>query len=220
MEIIKVAMVDDHKIVRDGIRAMFMADNSIQVVAEAGDAEAMLKLLYHVQPHILILDINLPDMDGNIMAMEVKQKYPDIKVLMLSASGDEGTVLCALKAGVKGYLTKECDADEFLEAVHTIAGGDEYFGDKVSRIIYKSYKKMLDSADTSEQKAAKGLTLRETDVLKGFAEGLSYKEIGEKLFISPRTVETHKSSIMDKLDLKSVADLVKYALRNGLVKLN
>ncbi len=220
MQKIKVAMVDDHKIVRDGIRAMFMADNSIEVVSETGDAASMLVKLRTVQPHILILDINLPDMDGNIMAMEVKERYPDIKVLMLSAAGDEGTVLCALKCGVKGYLTKECSADEFLEAIHTIAEGEEYYGDRVSRIIFKSHRKMLASADSREQSAANSLSPRETEVLKGFADGLTYNQISKKLFISPRTVESHKVSIMEKLELKTIADLVKYALRNGLIKLN
>jgi DNA-binding NarL/FixJ family response regulator len=220
MDKIKVAMVDDHKIVRDGIRAMFLADPGIEIVAETGDAVSMLEKLRYVQPHILIIDINLPDMDGNILAMQVNERFPGISILMLSAAGDEATVLMAVKAGVKGYLTKECSADEFLEAINSIADGDEYFGDKISRIIFRSYKKMLNSADTTEQSAAKGLSQRETEVLKGFADGLSYKEIGEKLFISPRTVETHKASIMEKLELKSVADLVKYALKNGLVKLN
>jgi DNA-binding NarL/FixJ family response regulator len=219
MEKTRIALVDDHKIVRDGIKAMFLMDERFEVVAEAGDAETMLRMLRGVQAHIVIVDINLPGMDGNTLAVEVKSAFPEVKILMLSASGDEDTIINAIKAGVQGYLTKDCDAAEFLEAINAIAAGDEYFGGKVSRIVFNSYMKKLNSADKKEQSIAKTLSERETEVLTGFAEGLSYKEIGAKLFISPRTVETHKNNIMEKLELKSLADLIKYAIRNGLIQL-
>jgi DNA-binding NarL/FixJ family response regulator len=219
MEKIRVALVDDHKIVRDGIKAMFLSDDRVEVVAEANDAEAMLKMLWGVNAHLLILDINLPGMDGNAMAVEVNQQFPDMRILMLSASGDEETIIGAVKAGVQGYLTKDCNASEFIEAVHAIADGEEYFGGKVSRIVFNSYTKKLNSIDSKEKQSVKLLSERETEVLKCFAEGLSYKEIGTKLFISPRTVETHKNNIMEKLELRTLADLIKYALRNGLISL-
>jgi DNA-binding NarL/FixJ family response regulator len=219
MEKIRIALVDDHKIVRDGIKAMFLADDRLEVVAEANDAEAMLKMLRGVNAHLLILDINLPGMDGNTMAVEVNQQFPEVRILMLSASGDEETIIGAVKAGVQGYLTKDCNASEFIEAVHAIADGEEYFGGKVSRIVFNSYTKKLNSIDSKEKQSAKLLSERETEVLKCFAEGLSYKEIGTKLFISPRTVETHKNNIMEKLELRTLADLIKYALRNGLISL-
>lgn len=219
MEKIRIALVDDHKIVRDGIKAMFLADDRAEVVAEASDAENMLKMMLGVNVQVLILDINLPGMDGNTMAAEVAQRFPEVRVLMLSASGDEDTIVGAIKAGVQGYLTKDCEASEFIEAVHAIADGDEYFGGKVSRIVFNSYTKKLNSTDSTEQGGARLLSEREIEVLTGFAEGLSYKEIGAKLFISPRTVETHKNNIMEKLELRTLADLIKYALRNGLIQL-
>lgn len=220
MSQIKVAMVDDHKIVRDGIRAMFLADDSLCIVAEAGDAVGFLQQLEHTKADIAIVDISLPGMDGIVLSICLKERYPEMPVLILSATFDEATVLCAVNAGIKGYLTKENSNKDLLEAIHAIVDGDEYYGEKVSRIIYKSHRKMLESHDTIEKLSASNLSQRETEVLKGFADGLSYDEIGKKLFISTRTVETHKASIMDKLGLKSIADLVKYALRNGLIKLN
>jgi DNA-binding NarL/FixJ family response regulator len=219
MEEIRIALVDDHKIVRDGIKAMCLSDDSILLVAESGDAETMLKMLHGAKATILVLDINLPGMSGNDMAVVVKQEFPDIKILMLSAYMDEETIISAIKAGVQGYLTKDCAGSEFFEAIHAIASGDEFFGGKVSRIVFNSYVKKLNSSDGKEQSAAKAISEREKEVLKGFAEGLSYKEIGAKLFISPRTVETHKINILEKLELRSVADLIKYALRNGLIQL-
>lgn len=220
IEKIRIALVDDHKIVRDGIKAMLLPYDEFVIVAETGDAESMQKMIRGANPLILILDIVLPGLDGNEFARYLQTEFPEIKVLILSSDINENTILESIKAGVKGYISKEASSEEFITAIKAIAEGDEYFGEKVSAIIFKSYVSKINGRDTNQVfKTAESLSPREKEVMEGFANGFSYKEIGAKLFISPRTVESHRNTIMEKLDLNSLADLIKYAIRHGIIKL-
>lgn len=220
MDKTRVALVDDHKIVRDGIKAVLLADDTAEVVAECSDAETFLMMFRGIKPDVVIADMELPGMSGYEMCAGLREGGYTGGILVLSAHTDEQTILSAVKSGVTGYLSKDAGSDELLAAIRSVASGEEYFGEKISRIIFKSYQQKLMGADMPGGRPAfNELTPREMEILKCFAEGMSYKEIGARLFISPRTVETHRNNIMDKLELTSLAGLIKYAIQNGLIKI-
>lgn len=217
MEAIRIGLVDDHKIVRDGIRAMLLGRPEYRIVAEASSAEEMISCLTLSPLQLLIADLHLPGMDGLGLIRHCREHYPEMKIMVLSASAHEAMILEAIEAGVHGYLHKESDAAEFIRALECILGGESFFGEKVSRILAKAY--MNQAQRKNEQAEQHALSERETEVLRGFADGLSYKEIAAQLSISPRTVETHRNRIMEKLGLGSLADLIKYALKQGIIRL-
>lgn len=214
---IKIAIIDDHKILRDGIKLSLIGNDEIIMVMECADAEELLRTYKSYNPDVFIVDMNLPGMEGDELTKNLLNDNPEHKVLILSGLTDEKSVMRAVKAGAKGYLSKDTGTDELLEAIKTIYYGDEYFGGKISKIIFRSFSK-LNSDDNNKLKESK-ITDRETEVLICFADGLSYKEIAEKLFISPRTVEAHKNSILAKLELNTLADLIKYAIKNGIIEI-
>jgi DNA-binding NarL/FixJ family response regulator len=204
---IKIALVDDHKILRDGIKLSLMGNTSVSLVFEAGTASAFLENYKNFNADVFVLDMNLPDIEGDELCAKLISDNADSKILILSGLIDEASLLRAVKAGAKGYLSKDAGNDELVEAITSVYNNEEYFGGKISK---------LNGENSSHQNS---LSERETEVLKLFADGLTYKEIGEKLFISPRTVETHKNSIMTKLGLKTLADLIKWAIKNGVIEI-
>lgn len=216
MNNIKAILVDDHNIVRDGIKNLLLSDKSIQVVGEASNYVELYNIINHTIPDVIILDISLPDKSGIEICKEIKEKYTDINIIILSMYTEEEFVTNAIKAGAKGYLPKNTTKKELIDAVKTVAKGDEYFSDKISGILMKSYLKSIKGENKSENKENE-LSKRETEILKLCAEGFSNPEIADKLFISVRTVESHKNHIMQKLKLKSSVDMVKYAIKFGLV---
>ncbi len=218
MSAIKVVVVDDHQIVRDGIKALFLTEYKINVTGEAADYEGLMKVLEKHIPDVIVLDISLPGKSGVEIAEILKKDYPDIKILMLSSKTEEENIINSIHAGANGFLPKDTSKEEFIEAITLINNNEDYFGEKLSRIIYSSYIKHL---KTKDEKATPENTLseREIETLKLLSDGLSSKEIASKLCISPRTVESHKANILSKLNLKTSADLIKYAIKNGIVEL-
>lgn len=214
---IKIAIVDDHKILRDGIKVSLLGNEYINLVFDCSSAEGFLAVYKDYNPDVFILDMSLPDMKGDELTQKLIEADPDAKILILSALTDENSVMTAVKAGAKGYLSKDVGHDELLEAISSVFHGEEYFGGQISKIIFYSYAKI--NSDKQILSAEDKLSERETEVLKCFADGLTYKETGEKLFISPRTVETHKNSILKKLKLHTLADLIKYAIKNGIIEI-
>lgn len=217
MEKIKIFLVDDHQIVRDGIKALLKADNNIEIIGEASNGKELYEILEQRKPNIILLDINLPDILGIDIARKLNDEIPDLKIIMLSMHMNEEFISNSIEAGAKGYLPKTTTQKELLEAVHKVYNGGEYYNDDVSSIMLKSYIKRTQSASKEKEEKHVVLTKRETEILKNFAEGLSNKEIADKLFISIRTVESHKNNIMQKLELKSTVELVKYAIRNNII---
>jgi DNA-binding NarL/FixJ family response regulator len=216
---IKVVLVDDHIVVRDGIKTLLINSGEIDVVGEASDYNSLLSLLKISIPDIIMLDISLPGKSGIEIAQILEEKFPKVRVIILSMYTDEDFIYNALKAGAKSYLPKNISQKELIEAVLTVNSGGEYFNEVVSNIILKSYVKKAKREDQDSKSNYSDLTNREKEVLKLFAGGLSNSEIAEKLFISVRTVESHKNHIMTKLELKSVVDLVKFALKNDIIKI-
>ncbi len=212
---IKVMLVDDHDIVRDGIRALVESDK-IAVIGEAASSCDFFTLLKKDQPDVAILDISLPDKSGIEITKDLTIQYPKIKVIILSMHLNEDFIFNAVKAGAKAYLPKNTNKKELTEALLKVAEGEEYFAEPVSNIILKSYIK---KAQNDPDREHRELSNREIEILTLFAEGKSNKEIADMLFISCRTVESHKNHIMHKLGLKSTVDLIKFAIKNHLIEI-
>jgi DNA-binding NarL/FixJ family response regulator len=214
---ILVALVDDHQIVRDGIRSLLDGHPDINVVLEAQSAQELLGKLNEVKPHIAIVDISLPGLSGIELTRLLTDAHPEIKVIILSMYTSQEFIFNAIRAGAKGYLPKNITQCELVEAINHVYKGKEYFSKDISEVILKSYLKQIkDPERASEQKDEK-LTPRESEILKLVAEGYSNLLIADKLFISVRTVESHKNHIMQKLELTTTVELVKYALKNKII---
>lgn len=217
MKKIKVLLVDDHQIVRDGIKALIEDDPSIEIIGEAASGDELEAILSKDRPDIILLDINLPDTTGIELTKKICEQDPDIRILILSMHMSEEFICNAIEAGAKGYLPKTTSQDELINAIKKIDQGGEYYNNDVSEILLKSYIKKTQNAAKNKQEKQISLTRRENEILKLFAEGLSNQEIADRLFISIRTVESHKNNIMQKLELKSTVELVKYAIRNNII---
>ncbi len=214
----KVMLVDDHTIVRDGIKALLTDQDDISIIGEASNGRDLLSLLKVHKPDILLLDISLPDYSGIELCEIVRRDYPGIQVLFLSMYTSEEYIFNAIKAGAQGYLPKNISQTELLLAIRTISQGSEYFSESISNIILKSYIKKAKNKEPESLNPEESLSKRELEILKLFAEGFPNPQIAEKLFISTRTVESHKNHIMQKLGLKSTVDLVKFAIRNQIIE--
>ncbi|MEI6766701.1 MAG: response regulator transcription factor [Bacteroidota bacterium] len=219
MEKIKIILVEDHQIVRDGIKALLTDIPNIEIVGEVADHIELYEKLTHELPDVIIMDISLPGMSGIELTRQLGETHPSIKVLMLSMYTSEDFIFNSLKSGARGYLPKNTTRRELVEAIETISRGEEFFSDSISSIILKSYITKAKSTDQQAEKTEEKLTNREIEILKLFASSLSNQEIADKLFISVRTVESHKNHIMQKLELKSTVDLIKFAIRNKLVEI-
>lgn len=217
MEKIKIILVEDHQIVRDGIKALLTDIDNIEIVGEAADHTELYERLGRQIPDVIIMDISLPGMSGIELTRQLAETHPSVKVLMLSMYTSEDFIFNSLKSGARGYLPKNTTRRELVDAIEAITRGEEYFSDSISSIILKSYITKAKSTDQQVEKTEEKLTNREIEILKLFASSLSNQEIADKLFISVRTVESHKNHIMQKLELKSTVDLIKFAIRNKLV---
>ena len=219
MEKIKIILVDDHQLVRDGIKALLTGIPDIAIIGEASGAGELFRELENLKPDLLIMDISLPEISGIEITKKICNEYTGINVLILSMYNNEEFIFNSLKAGARGYLPKNTSRDELLEAIYTINRGEEFFGESISKIMLKSYIKRATNEDQPEDKTHPILTSREIEILKLYVEGLINKEISDKLDISIRTVETHKNHIMRKLGLKSTVELVKFAIRNKIAEI-
>jgi DNA-binding NarL/FixJ family response regulator len=219
MEKIKIILADDHHLVRAGIANLLKGEPNLEITGEASDASECLAFLERVLPDIAILDIAMPGMSGIDLTRKISLLYPGVRILILSMYTSEEFIFNAINAGAKGYLPKNTSRGELLDAIQAIHLGEEYYAESISNVILKSYiKKAKSGTDESTSKESQ-LSKRELEVLRLFAEGYSNQEIADKLFISIRTVESHKNHIMQRLELKSSVDLVKFAIRNNMVNL-
>jgi two-component system response regulator NreC len=219
MEKIKIFLVEDHDLVRDGLKALLTSIPDIAIIGEAANGKSLFEKLKIVQPDVIVLDISLPDISGIEITRKVRMEYPLIRVLILSMYTHEDFVTGAIRAGAKGYLPKNTSRDELVRAIYAIFRGEEFFGDTISKILLKSFIRNTVEKEKPEEKPAYNLSSRELEILKLYCEGFINKEIGLKLNISVRTVETHKNHIMKKLGIKSPVELVKFAIRSKIITL-
>ncbi len=215
MKPIKIFVVDDHKIIRDGIRAMLIGEKNIKLIGDTGTGTDFLNEIGNCNPDIAIIDIVLPDITGIELTRQTLKKKTGIQVIILTVNTDEETINNAVKAGAKGFLPKDTSKSEFIEAIKMVNDGNEYFGEAITKTVFSSFVKNLNATNDAHL-----LTKREIDIVKLLSDGLSFKEIGAKLFISSRTVESHKNKILAKLELKNTIELVKWAIKNKVIKIN
>jgi DNA-binding NarL/FixJ family response regulator len=219
MSRIKIILIDDHQIVRDGIKSLLSDNPRIEIIGEAQSAYQLFDLLKIQIPDIVLLDISLPTMSGIEVSKVLTADFPQIKKLMLSMYTSEDFIFNALKSGINGYLPKNTTREELLQAIFEIDAGNEYFSKSISDTILKSYVKSAKYGNVVSDDKLSNLTNRENEILRYVVEGMNNPKIAEKLNISVRTVETHKTSIMRKLDLNSTVDLVKFALKNKIIEI-
>jgi DNA-binding NarL/FixJ family response regulator len=213
---IRIDVADDHKIMREGLKALIDKQPDMEVAAEAQDGLTATKLARKLLPHIIIMDIGMPEMNGIDATRQIVSENKDVKIVALSMHSDRRFVLEMLKAGASGYLLKDSAFEELVNAVHTVMEGQPYLSPRITDIIVKEY---LYNLPRNEPNVFTILTVREREVLQHLAEGKSTKQIASTLNLSVKTVETHRQQIMDKLEIRTVAELTKYAIREGLTSL-
>ena len=214
---IKVLLVDDHSIIRDGIKAMLYGDDKIHFVGECSDGSEVVDFLSKNDVDIVLMDINMPKMNGIDATKLVMDKFPGSKIIALTMHNEEGYITKILKAGAVGYVLKNTGKDELIEAIEQVYEGGTYFGSEVAEIMMARYLKNGSKPKSSSSLVnVDDLTKREIEILKLITEEFTNIEIGEKLFISPRTVDTHRRNLLQKLGVKNTAGLVKFAIQNGI----
>ncbi|MCW5555679.1 MAG: response regulator transcription factor [Verrucomicrobiae bacterium] len=211
---VRLLIVDDHPIVRKGIRLCLARHPQLEVVGEAGDGREALRRARDLQPDIVLMDIDMPEMSGLAAAEWMHRELPDVKVLILSMHSNTEYVLRIIQSGARGFVLKEAPAEELVRAIGIVHAGEAYFSPDVARVALNQFVH-------HQRQPAEGarLTGREVEVLTHIAEGLTNKEIASVLGVGIRTVETHRERMMRKLDIHSVAGLTRYALSKGLVSL-
>lgn len=210
---VRVMVVDDHPMWREGV-ARDLAEAGYEVVATAGEGAQAVRIAGAARPQVVVLDLQLPDISGVEVIRGLVAALPSVRVLVLSASGEYQDVLDAVKAGAAGYLVKSAAREEFLSAVRRTADGDTVFTPGLAALVLGEYRRLAVAPKAGS--AAPRLTERETEVLRFVAKGLSYKQIAERLVLSPRTVQNHVQNTLGKLQLHNRVELVRYAIEQGL----
>jgi len=213
---IRIILADDHKIVRQGLRTLLAAEPDMEVVAEADNGRTVLRLAQELKPQVVIMDISMPDLNGIEATRQMLAESPGVKVIALSMHSDSLFVLNMLKAGASGYLLKDCALEELIKAIRTVVRQKTYLSPGISDIVIKDF---VSGWATTGSSAFSILSTREREVLQLMAEGKSTNQIAENLYVSVKTVEAHRKQLMNKLGIHSVAELTKYAIRQGLTSL-
>jgi len=215
MQKIRVLVVDDHTIVRDGICALLALAGDIEVVGEAVNGSEALKTVSELTPDVVLMDIAMPIMGGLEATRRICKEFPATKVLILTQYDDKEYVFPVIEAGASGFISKAAASSELASGIRAIYRGDSYLSPSVAKLLMENYQRT--SGERASQDPYSQLTERERDVLKLLAEGHSTQEIADMLVITPKTVEGHKTNLMAKLGIHNRIDLVKYALRKGII---
>ncbi|MBK7871327.1 MAG: response regulator transcription factor [Saprospiraceae bacterium] len=205
--IIKIIIADDHHLVRKGFRALLEELSGITVVGDAANGLELLELLQKSPADIALLDVEMPNVNGIEACGKIQTQFPDTKVIMITMRNEASIVKQSVANGARGFLFKNTSPEELQEAIQKVASGQTYFSSEVTMLLH---------SQNQGNPALMGLTEREIEIIRLVAEGLSSTEIGEKLFISPRTVDTHRNNILQKLDLPNIAALVRFAMQHKL----
>lgn len=214
---INILLADDHKITRDGLKALLENQKNMTVVGEAENGRLAVRLAGELKPDVVVMDINMPELNGIEATRQIVAELPGTKIIALSMYSDKRYVVGMLKAGVSGYLLKNCAFDELVVAISAVMNNQNYMSQKIAGTVMKGYANILETSDSSP---ASQLSAREREVLQLIAEGMKTKDIADRIHVSIKTVETHRQQIMRKLNVTSVAELTKIALREGLTSLD
>ncbi len=209
----RVLIADDHTMVRESLISLLQADREVQVVAQAADGVEALEKALHTRPDIVVIDLSMPRLNGIEVVRRLRESLPDTKVLVLTMHEEDEYVLQAVRVGASGYMVKDSAASELLAAVRALHEGRGYFGPQASRTLAQQ----LQHPERMPEDPYGRLTAREREVFHLIAEGMTTKEIARRLDISVKTGENHRGRVLDKLDLRNTAELVRYALRKGLL---
>lgn len=214
---IKIVLADDHRIVREGFRALLASQKDFQIIGETGDGLEAIRLVEQLKPDVLVIDILMPSLSGLEVTRQVTQRVTNTRVVILSMHSNEAYVLQALKNGASGYVLKDATSAELIRGVREAVAGRRYLSPPLSERAIEAYLQKARTTETLDRYET--LTTREREILHLSAEGHTNAEIAAKLFISPRTVETHRANVMHKLSLRTHTDLIRYALQRGLISL-
>ncbi|MBL4670334.1 MAG: response regulator transcription factor [Flavobacteriales bacterium] len=212
---INLILADDHQLIIDGISGLLENEADISIVATCNNGLEVLEKLPELRTDLLLLDLDMPEMNGLQCAEEVQKHYPNIKIAILTMHQEKTLIKKFIEFGVKGYFLKTIPKDELIQAIKIIANGGEYFPADVTKALLQ---KQRITPNVTQNALLAELTEREIEIIKAVSQGLTNKEIAEKLFISPRTADTHRTNIMRKLDLHNVAEIVRFAFQNKLVE--
>jgi two-component system response regulator NreC len=230
MQTIRLLLVDDHEVIRTGLKSYLESQPSLKVVAEASNGREAIEKALEIRPDIILMDITMPEMDGLEATRQLKAQWPECLILSLTVHEDKFYFMEMLAAGASGYLTKQSAADELVQAIHTVASGSIYLQPALARWLLEDYQRLA-VADSNRQErptysnqdaepvGLEILSAREREVLEMVAQGKNNQEIGKDLALSAKTIARHRERIMNKLNLHSRTELVKFAIKTGLVKL-
>lgn len=212
----RLLLVDDHAVVRSGLRMLLENEGDVEIIGEAGTAAEALSSTAQLKPDVILMDIGLPDKSGIEATRDIKARFPDIAVVALTIHEDEEYFFKMLEAGASGYVPKRAAPEELLRAIHAAAHGEVYLYPSMAKLLVRDY--LISEPAEKDRSTSQDLTDREHEVLTHLAEGESNEEIAQVLVISPKTVARHRENIMHKLNLHSRAELVRYAIRKGIIK--
>ncbi len=218
MKKIRILIADDHNIVRSGLRMLFQRSPGLSVVGEARDGEEAVRMAEKCRPDVAILDISMPRLNGIQATRLIKERFPKIKVLILTIHEEEEFIYEMIRSEADGHVLKSADRKEIINAVHGVAAGGPFYSSAISTIIINKFVRRLKAENEPPPAGAQSLTKREMEILRLVAHGLSSKEIADKLYLSVSTVNTHRTNLMHKLDIHDSVGLTKYAIRSGLIE--
>ena len=216
---IKILLVDDHQIMIDGILSIVEEEETIEVLGQASTGKEAIDLCEQLKPDLVLMDLDMPVMNGMDASKEIKNIFPEIKIIILSLHAEKSVIEHMIQINIDGYLIKTSSKSEMLLAIKTVGEGKKYFSSAVTLSLLSNRKESAPIVDTSNQLQAQlaSLSEREIEILKLIAEGFSNKEIGEQLHLSFRTIDAHRANLMKKLEIKKVTGLVRFAVKTGIV---
>ena len=220
MKRIKILLVDDHTILRDGIASILSQVEDIVVVGGLASGEEAVSNLDALKPDVVLMDILMGGMTGLEATRWIKEQNPSVKVIIISSEIRKEYVSTGIKCGIDGYLPKDVDKDTLIKAIRTVITGEKFFNHAITNLVFEDFYNSEKDGKKRNRKIAEGLTKRENEILGLIASGKSNHEVAELLFISTKTVETHKANILEKLGLKNTAELVKYAIKHNIITLD
>jgi two-component system response regulator NreC len=215
---VRILLVDDHRIVCEGLEMLIAEQRDMEVVGVASDGREAVRIAREVSPDVVVMDVAMPNLNGVEATRQLIEESPRLRVIALSMHGDKRYVRGMLSAGASGYLLKDCAGEELAQAIRTVVGNQVYLSPAIAGVVVGEFARQ--DAEVSDERPHSRLSPRELEVLQLLAEGHSSREIATILHLSVKTIETHRRQVMDKLQLDSIADLTKYAIREGITSLD